>query len=68
MDMAVSDNQAKNDIAVNNSQQSVKEKPKPKKEDTEYLVRLKQKYLLEEGQSSERYRALARAIKNSEIN
>jgi len=64
MDMAVSDNQAKNDIEVNKAQQG----EKPKKESAEYLVNLKQKYLMEEGTSSPRYRALVRAIKNTEIN
>jgi len=64
MDMAVADNQAKNDIDVNKSQP--KPKATPKKEDTDYLVQLKQKYLLEEGKDSQKYKAIARILKNKD--
>jgi hypothetical protein len=62
MDMAVADNQAKNDIQVNKSQP--KPKPTAKKEEFEQLVKLKQKYLLEEGENSPKYKALQRVLKN----
>ena len=61
MDMAVSDNQAKNDATVNKSQ-----KPTPKKEDVDYLVQLKHKFLLEEGVDSQKYKAIARILKNKD--
>ena len=62
MDMAVSDNQAKNDIEVNKSQP--KPKPTAKKEDTSDLEELKQKYMINEGFDSPKYRALERILKN----
>ena len=60
MDMAVSDNQAKNDMAVN------KPKPKPsqKKESIEDFSYLRKKFLIEEGESSEKYKIIDRIIKN----
>jgi hypothetical protein len=61
MDMAVSDNQAKNDATINKSQ-----KPTPKKEDVDYLVQLKHKFLLEEGVDSQKYKAIARILKNKD--
>ena len=65
MDMQVSNNQAANDIAVNKA--SNQEKPSPKKEEIEHLEALKRKYLLEEGVSSEKYRAIHRIIKNKSL-
>ena len=62
MDMAVSDNQAKNDIQVNKSQQ--KQAPTAKKEEIEPLVKLKHKYLMEEGQNSPKFKAIDRILKN----
>jgi hypothetical protein len=62
MDMAVADNQAKNDIQVNKSQP--KPKPTAKKEEIDPLVKLKQKYLLEEGVKSPKYKAIDRILKN----
>jgi hypothetical protein len=60
MDMAVADNQAKNDLKTNKPQPSVK------KEETDYLVKLKQKYLLEQGKDSQQYKAIARILKNKD--
>ena len=62
MDMAVSDNQAKNDIQVNKSEK--KPEPTAKKEEIEPLVALKRKYLLEEGVSSQKYKAIDRILRN----
>jgi len=59
LDMAVADNQAKNDMALQqNAQQN---QPKPKKESLEHL---RNKYLLEEGTDSPKYRAISRILKN----
>ena len=64
MDMAVSDNQAKNDIAVNKAQP--KPKPTAKKEEFEHLRSLQRKYLIEEGDSSAKYLAICRILKNKD--
>ena len=59
VDMAVADNQAKNDIQTSKAQ-----KPTAKKESVEDLRYLKQKYLLEEGIDSRKYRMIDKIIKN----
>jgi len=61
MDMAVSNNQAKNDMQVNKSQKP--EKPTPKKEEIDSLEFLKNKYLTEEGYTSEKYKMIQRILK-----
>ena len=62
MDMQVSNNQAKNDIEVNKSEQ--KPEPTAKKEEIEPLVALRRKYLLEEGATSQKYKAIDRILRN----
>ena len=62
MDMAVADNQAKNDIAVQKAQP--KPKPTAKKESVDPLVALKHKYLVEEGPTSQKYKAIERILRN----
>jgi len=61
MDMAVSDNQAKNDAEANKAQQP--QKPTPKKEEKESLEYLRNKYLMEEGYTSEKYKMIQRILK-----
>jgi len=60
MDMAVSNNQAKNDMAINKSQK----KPSQKKESTDDFDYLRNKFLLEEGETSKKYKIIDRIIKN----
>ena len=58
MDMAVSDNQAKNDMAVAKAQP----KPAPKAKNEELEV-LRRKYMLEEGIDSPKFKAIDRILR-----
>ena len=61
-DMAVADNQAQNDLAMQQAQQQAQ--PAPKKEEIDSLTLLKHKYLMNEGVDSAKYRAIDRVLKN----
>jgi len=61
-DMAVADNQAQNDLAMQQAQQQAQ--PAPKKEEIDSLTLLKRQYLMNEGVDSAKYRAIDRVLKN----
>lgn len=61
-DMAVANNQADNDMAMQQMQQQAQ--PAPKKEEIDSLTLLKQQYLMNEGVDSVKYRAIDRVLKN----
>ena len=58
-DMAVADNQAQNDLAMQQAQQQA-----PQKEEIDSLTLLKRQYLMTEGVDSAKYRAIDRVLKN----